>query len=211
MTDKPPTGKSHQPLSPKTLAVLSLIQGLLPAMTAIVGGLWITFTFIQHQKDTRNQELKQSQATEMQASRKSADESALANKELRYKLYDIYRPMLEKRDADHFEMAQMMGRILSYEVASPEWKSARTKFWELYWGISVINLASLEEKAKDFGEGMEKYKTEQNQETRAALEKAASPLIAELSTFIAKQKIDFIKRILTAPSDEEAIGTGTRM
>jgi hypothetical protein len=33
-------------LSPLTTAILALIQGLLPAMTAIIGGLWVAFTYL---------------------------------------------------------------------------------------------------------------------------------------------------------------------
>jgi hypothetical protein len=38
--------RPQQMLSPLTTAILALIQGLLPAMTAIIGGLWVAFTYL---------------------------------------------------------------------------------------------------------------------------------------------------------------------
>jgi hypothetical protein len=47
------TVPERQVLSPLTTAILALIQGLLPAMTAIVGGLWVAFTYLDQQKEAR--------------------------------------------------------------------------------------------------------------------------------------------------------------
>jgi hypothetical protein len=212
MTDEPANVKRSEPLSPTTQAVLSLIQGLLPAMTAIVGGLWIAFTYIEHQKDARDQASKQAAEAGQQAALNTAATQALANKELRYKLYEVYRPMLEKRDSDHYEMAQSVAKLLSNDVSNAEWTSAHIKFWEVYWGVSVLGLGTLHEKAKQFGDVMEKYKVSQDKETRSALEKGAAELSQELTRWIGTQKVDFLKRILTAPTDNEAIsGSPTKM
>jgi hypothetical protein len=212
MTDRPANPKRTEPLSPTTQAVLSLVQGLLPAMTAIVGGLWVAFTYMQHQKEARDQASEQATASAQQAWSNAIATRELANKELRYKLYEIYRPMLEKRDADHYAMAQSVAKLLSNDVSSAEWNNARATFWEVYWGISVLGLDSLHERAKQFGEILEKYKTSQDKETRAALEKAATELRPELARWISTQKVEFLKRILTAPTEDEAIsGSATKM
>src|SRR4051794_26362530 len=83
------------PLSPTTKAVLALIQGLLPAMTAIVGGLWIAFTYLDHQKQT------QSDAAERD--KKAAD----------IRRVESQRPFLEKQLALYFETAQVAGRLVA--------------------------------------------------------------------------------------------------
>jgi hypothetical protein len=51
MADNLPNQKPAQ-LSPKTTAILTLVQGLLPALTAILGGLWIVWTYIDNQGRT---------------------------------------------------------------------------------------------------------------------------------------------------------------
>jgi hypothetical protein len=62
MSDAPQSDSPEkEPLSPKTKAILALIQGLLPAMTAIVGGLWVAITYLEQQKEARAQQEIQAQ------------------------------------------------------------------------------------------------------------------------------------------------------
>jgi len=37
--------RERPPLSPITTAILAHVQGFLPALTAIIGGLWVAFTY----------------------------------------------------------------------------------------------------------------------------------------------------------------------
>jgi hypothetical protein len=49
---------SKTDLSPTVKAILALTQGLLPAMTAIVGGLWIVFTYVKAQDQQHQQQVE---------------------------------------------------------------------------------------------------------------------------------------------------------
>jgi hypothetical protein len=50
---------SGSTLSPSIKAILSLIQALLPAMTAVIGAVWIAFTYLDQQKEIQRQQSNQ--------------------------------------------------------------------------------------------------------------------------------------------------------
>lgn len=178
MTDAPETAKAGQALSPRTQAILSLTQGLLPALTGILGGLWLAFTYI----DKSHKETIADQAT--------------AAKEINYKIYEgAYKPLLERRDSDCYRIGEEIGKVLSEPVSSAEWEIAQKKFLSLYWGgaFSVFRDGPTHDTADNFIASMGKYKKKQDSETRNVLEKDASKLINKLTWFIDWEKTGFLE------------------
>jgi hypothetical protein len=86
----------REALSPATQAVLSLAQGVIPVMTAIVGGLWVAFTYIQQQRDLQVQAANQAKVGAAQAERElhgrllSRDVAKLEWNDDYQKFWDIY-------------------------------------------------------------------------------------------------------------------------
>jgi hypothetical protein len=102
-------------LSPWTKAILALIQGLVPALTGIVGGLWVAFTYLDHQKEARVQ-----QATQ-------------AEKDGQARLIEARKPFADKQLALYLEAAQVAGKLVALNPDDEDWKSTERRFWELYW------------------------------------------------------------------------------
>jgi hypothetical protein len=61
MSKLPVREVNRQVLSPRVEATLALIQGLLPAMTAILGGLWVVSTYLDQQKASNTTRLLEAQ------------------------------------------------------------------------------------------------------------------------------------------------------
>jgi hypothetical protein len=126
----------RDPLSPLTKAILALIQALLPAMTAIVGGLWVAFTYLDHQKETRDQQLIQ------------------ASKDNRTRMLEARKPFIDKQLALYIETAQVAGRLVSVsppEVGSGTWRTNFDRFEQLYWAeLSMVEDEGVKEAMQEF-------------------------------------------------------------
>lgn len=97
-----------EPLSPRTQAVLALVQGLLPALTAIIGGLWIAGTYLNDQRIN-------------------------AHKEAISRLIEAQRPFLERQLKMYVEATEVVGKMVTITPSSTEWDGLERRFWELYW------------------------------------------------------------------------------
>jgi len=106
-----------QVLSPLTAAVLALIQGVLPAMTAIVGGLWVAFTYLQQQNDAR---IAQGEQT---------------RKENIARLLQARKPFIDKQLELYVKTAQVAGILVSAntDVKREDWLKKFREFEQLYW------------------------------------------------------------------------------
>ena len=104
------------PLSPTTMAVLALIQGLLPALTAIIGGIWIAWTYLENQKHAHTDQIEQAQ------------------KENVTRLLEARKPFIDKQLALYVETSQVTGRLVSTEdYSGADWQGQFRRFEELYW------------------------------------------------------------------------------
>jgi hypothetical protein len=113
---KLPERHDKELLSPVTKAVLQLIQGLLPALTAIAAGVWVAWTYFDHQKQVRFEQ-------EAQAARENTTHQLEAQKPFNQKQLELY-----------VEAAQVTGRLVSAETfGTDEWKNDARRFEELYW------------------------------------------------------------------------------
>ena len=103
-----PTGAvpEQNPLSATTVAILGLVQGLLPAMTAIVGGLWVVTTYLEQKKQ---------------------DDLA--------RIIEARRPFIGEQLARYMETAKIAGQLVSSNQVprSKDWSDAVRRFEELYW------------------------------------------------------------------------------
>ena len=103
-----PTGAvpEQNPLSATTVAILGLVQGLLPAMTAIVGGLWVVTTYLEQKKQ---------------------DDLA--------RIIEARRPFIGEQLARYMETAKIAGLLVSSNQVprSKDWSDAVRRFEELYW------------------------------------------------------------------------------
>jgi hypothetical protein len=132
--------REKDPLSPITKAILTLIAGLLPAMTAILGGLWIVVTYLDHQK-------------EVQADAKSRDKLAADTRRV-----ESQRPFLEKQLALYFETAQIAGRLIALTPDDNIWGVVEQRFWTLYWSeLSMVEDEGVEKAMVDFSKKLFDY------------------------------------------------------
>jgi hypothetical protein len=103
------------PLPPWAQAVIALVQGLLPAMTGIIGGLWLAFTYVENQKALAEKEM----ATRL--------------KESQVRLFEAQKPFLDKKLQIFFEADTLAGQMINDKPNSPEWNQHWQRFWSLRW------------------------------------------------------------------------------
>jgi hypothetical protein len=104
-------------LSPLTTAILALIQGLLPAMTAIVGGLWVAFTYLEHQNESRLAQQEQ------------------AKKDNVTRLLEAKKPFITKQLELYIKSAEIAGELVSInpDVSKADWIKTLREFEKLFW------------------------------------------------------------------------------
>ena len=132
--------KENDPLSPITKAVLALIQGLLPAMTAIIGGLWVVVTYLDHEREIQNEAIRR--------------DNIAANTGR----VESQRPFLEKQLALYFETAQVAGKLVVLTPDDMGWDDAERRFWMLYWSeLSMVEDRIVEEAMVAFSKTLYDY------------------------------------------------------
>jgi hypothetical protein len=134
---KLPERKPHErePLSPLTMAVLALVQGLLPALTAIIGGLWVAFTYLDHQKEAR------------------AEQQIQLQRDNRTRLLEARKGFIDKQLALYIETAQVAGKLVSTntDVPKAEWTTTARRFEQLYWTeLSMVEDETVKLAMEDF-------------------------------------------------------------
>ncbi len=125
----------REPLSPLTLAILALVQGLLPALTAIIGGLWVAFTYLDHQKVARTEQQLQLQ------------------RDNRTRLLEARKGFIDKQLALYIETAQVAGKLVSAntDVPKAEWTTTVRRFEQLYWTeLSMVEDDTVKLAMEDF-------------------------------------------------------------
>jgi hypothetical protein len=135
--------------------VLGLIRDMLPVLTAVVGGLWGLFVYIDNENSARLQELKSAEA---------------AN---RARLIEAQQPFLQKQLALYFETAKVLGDLVSSDPESTQWLAAKQRFWALYWSeLSMVEAHAVEAAMVDCGVALQNFAQERNSVTRSALNDA---------------------------------------
>ena len=137
---KLPAREPKDPLSPTTKAVLAMVQALLPAMTAIIGGLWIFYTYLGQQHDAQR------------------EAASRAKQEADTRRIEAQRPFLEKQLALYFEAAQVAGRLAALTPDDKSWRDIEQRFWALYWSeLSMVEDERVEAAMVNFGEQLSNY------------------------------------------------------
>lgn len=137
MADAPETD-SHEsePLSPKTKEILALIQALLPVMTAIIGGLWVAYTYLEQQNEARAQQ-------EIQSKRDNET-----------RLLEARKPFLDKQLTLYGEAAEVTGKLVAiYPPVFDDWKKNEQIFEELFWTeLSVVEDQEVKHAMQEFSQ-----------------------------------------------------------
>jgi hypothetical protein len=124
MTKLPVREAKNEPLSPLTKAILELIQGLLPAFTAILAGLWVAYTYFENARQI------------------AADQRAQAIRSDTARLVEAQKPFNQKQLDLYLETAQVVGRLVSVDDASAltdDWKKDARRFEALFWSeLSMV-------------------------------------------------------------------------
>ena len=129
--------RKEEALSPLTTAILALIQGLLPALSAVAGGLWVAFTYLDHQREAPKQQEEQS------------------IRDNRTRLLEARKPFIDKQLALYIETAQIAGKLVStltsYAIPEEEWRAASRRFEQLYWTeLSMVEDDNVKGAMEDF-------------------------------------------------------------
>lgn len=102
-------------LSPWVQAGLTLLQGIIPALSAIIGGLYVLSTHYADQAAAEKAQAGQLQAT------------------ARSRYLDARKPFFEKQLATYNEAARVGGVLATVRPGTPEWTEAKVRFYALYW------------------------------------------------------------------------------
>jgi hypothetical protein len=124
-----PTRESVAPaLSGAVQIILALVQGLLPLMTAIIGGLWVAFTYLENQKTQEAQEkiVRERQQTEEARTRA-------------IRQFEARRPFLDKQLDLYMQTAAATGKSLTIDRKNNEYARARERYLQLrYTELPVV-------------------------------------------------------------------------
>jgi hypothetical protein len=132
------------PLSPTTQAILQLIQGLLPALSAVVVGGWVAFTFLQQQKEAQASLLRQSE------------------KENLTRLTEARKPFIEKQFSIYFEIVEVAGKFVHLKPQSKEWMALVKQYDDLTFGAGwLVSDKETEIAMSTFGGAVKSYKPQE--------------------------------------------------
>ncbi len=109
-------------LSPRTQAVLALIQGLLPALTAIVGGIWVAYAYLHQQAETERAQTRQAEQesrTRLLQAQKEFLDHQLNEYEVLAEIAARTVAAARARNGDGFREASKLGAEFSEQQATP--------------------------------------------------------------------------------------------
>ena len=106
--------------------LLGVAQAWLPVLTVVVGALWGLYTYLDHAREAA--------AAVRETEKNLATEHAIqSGRESRTRLIEAQKPFLDKQLVLYFETAQVVGRLLTEDMSTPEWDRDKIRFEELYW------------------------------------------------------------------------------
>jgi hypothetical protein len=107
--------KTQTPLSVRSQAILALVQGLLPTLTAIIGGLWIVYTYLNDQRVVQ------------------AETERRARQELVARLMEARQPFNKRQLDMYIETSGVVGRMVVGNESTEAWHNDYARFEQLYW------------------------------------------------------------------------------
>jgi hypothetical protein len=133
--------------------VAGVIQVWLPILTVIVGGVWGLYTYIEAQKDARDQA--------------QIEQEKLASARAR----EAQQPFLKMQLDLYYETAQVIGKLVTLDPSKEEWKSAETRYWALYWSeLSLVEHDVVKRAMQEYSGALSAYKKAPNDASRGRLE-----------------------------------------
>jgi hypothetical protein len=151
-------------------------------MTAIVGALWVLFTYLGQQDTAQANAV----AAEQAAAARAATDAGLRKVELQ-------RPFLDKQLALYFETAQLVGALIAMTPADPEWMPREKRFWALYWSeLAMVEDPSVEGAMKRLGDNLVAFRNAYDEkkphdEALSALRRSSLDLAHAIRDSIAKR------------------------
>jgi len=115
----------------------------LPLWTAVIGGLWVVWTYIDNEHQAREA------ATQ------------LAKRESRTRLLEAQKPFLDRQLALYFETAQVAGRLVTLPRNDPIWQQDDKRLEELYWSeLTMVEQPVVAEAMKNFRNALAAFERE---------------------------------------------------
>jgi hypothetical protein len=189
---RPQESPPKAPLSPWVRAGLELIQGLLPALTAIAAAVWVAYTYFDHEKQVR------------------IDQEAQASRDNTTRLLEVQKPFNSKQLDLYAETAQVAGRLVTADdVSSPQWKADVRRFDELYWTeLSMVEDQGVKLAMVDLRPRLQAITTRgsMSDQDRDALQQSSYRLAKALNAGIASTWIVALSEV-TESSTQVCIGT----
>jgi hypothetical protein len=148
-------------------AMSEVLKIWLPVLTAVGGGLWALWLYIDHRRETRN-------AGEKERARTAET-----------RLLESRKPFLELQLRLYFDAARVAGVLITETFNSPDWEEAVKRFWSLYWAeLSVVESKAVETAMFRLGEAIKIY-TKEGGKDKSDLQSAAYDLAHNIRWAIA--------------------------
>lgn len=155
------TAPSEQPkplFSPRAQALLALVPTVLPAMTAILGGLWVVFTYLDHQRDQERAQRTLATQQQADAARQAAKQQEDVARQNSIREFEARKPFVQKQFDLYIETAAVVGRLTTLDPKSEDWAKNSIRFWQLYWTeLSLVEDRGVELGMVRFGEALTAY------------------------------------------------------
>jgi uncharacterized membrane protein YraQ (UPF0718 family) len=149
---------------------LEIAKAWLPILTAVIGGLWVFYQYLDKQSADQRQQTDRRLELERQA-------SINQTKEQQSRLLEAQRPFLVKQLDLYFETASVVGKLVSIDPSSSEWENLERRFWALYWSeLSMVEHRVVEQAMKRFGDALKQFKQTKNAEDMSKMQSAAYEL-----------------------------------
>jgi len=106
---------------------LELVKTLVPAMTAVIGGLWVAWTYVDNQRAA------------------SKHDQAQAERDERTRRIEAQKPFSSIQLSLFMEAGKVTGELAAFDKStenwadSAEWKGYYTRFYQLFWTeLSIV-------------------------------------------------------------------------
>jgi hypothetical protein len=106
-------------------------------MTAIIGGLWVAWTYVENQ------------------SAQAAKDAEARRKESEVRLLEAQKPFLNKKLEIYFQTANAAGKIINAKANGQEWNQLRNQLWSLRWSeMEMVGTPAIRERMRGVAEAM---------------------------------------------------------
>jgi hypothetical protein len=164
------------PISATAYMVLELLKALVPALVAIGGGLWVAFTYVENQKQAREQQAIQ------------------ADKDNVTRLIEAQKPFASIQLQLFMEAGKIVGQLATFDRTEDKWtdnaecKDYYTRFYQLFYTeLSIVEDEEIKEAMQNFAKQLQKLlKDPHNVDEDARLKQLAYQLARHIRASIEK-------------------------